>query len=268
MSMTHRLDAELARRGLARSRTHAARLIAAGHVRVDGVVATKPAAAVGEGAALETIDQDPSVSRGAHKLRAALDAFPIAVTGRVAADLGASTGGFTQVLREHGARTVFAIDVGHGQLSPQIAADPQVVNIEGVNVRDLNAATWHTITGGAPLPDVVVGDLSFISLRHVLGPIATITSAHTDVVLLIKPQFEVGRTGIRKGIVVDDALRAQAVHEVLHTAADAGLCTQGLVPSPIEGTHGNREMLVHLSASPGCDPTQWEDTVNRWAGLR
>jgi 23S rRNA (cytidine1920-2'-O)/16S rRNA (cytidine1409-2'-O)-methyltransferase len=266
--MTGRLDAVLAERGLARSRTHAASLIAAGMVTVDGAPVVKPSARVTEDAVLAVAEADHYVSRAAHKLLAALDAFAVDVAGRVALDMGASTGGFTQVLRERGARPVLAVDVGHGQLAPEIAGDPGVVAVEGFNVRYMDAASLAAATGVAERPDVVTGDLSFISLGLVLPAVAAVAAPAADVVLLVKPQFEVGRTAVRGGLVSDAGLRADALSTVLWRAWDAGLRTRGLIASPIAGTHGNREYLVHLSASSGTDPSEWTDTVDRLTGIR
>lgn len=266
--MTPRLDAELAARGLARSRTHAARLICAGSVTVDGQGVVKPSAPVDATSVIEVAAEDHYVSRGAHKLVAALDAFAVEVASRAALDLGASTGGFTQVLRERGAAPVIAVDVGHGQLAPVIAADPAVISVEGLNVRYLDADTLRAASGRDDAPEVVVGDLSFISLGHVLPAICRVAAADADIILLVKPQFEVGRTGIREGIVTDAALRQEAVMGVLWSAWDQGLGTVGVVSSPIVGTHGNLEYLVHLAASRGSNPTEWISTVNQLTGAR
>ncbi|GAB3031399.1 16S/23S rRNA (cytidine-2'-O)-methyltransferase TlyA [Parafrigoribacterium mesophilum] len=261
-----RLDAALAGRGLARSRTHAARLIADGAVTVDGVVAGKPSLKVHADQVIAIIAADHYVSRAAHKLIAALDAFPVEVTGRLALDVGASTGGFTQVLLERGARAVIALDVGHGQLSPHLADDPRVSVIEGFNARELTAAGLAAAAGTAELPDLAVADLSFISLRTVLPAVVATLGTGADYLVLIKPQFEVGRTGIREGIVRDPALREEAVNDVLWTAWDLGLPIGGLVPSPLVGTRGNHEYLVWLNATHGSNPTQWRDRVHSCAG--
>jgi len=266
--MTPRLDAELAARGLARSRTHAARLITAGSVTVDGRGIVKPSTTVDSASVIEVAADDHYVSRGAHKLVAALDAFGVDVAGRAALDLGASTGGFTQVLRERGATPVVAVDVGHGQLAPAIAADPAVVSVEGFNVRYMDPHTLREASGIADQPQLVVGDLSFISLAHVIPAICRVASPDADIVLLIKPQFEVGRTGVREGIVTDAARRADAVMGVLWAAWDAGLGAAGVISSPLIGTHGNLEYLAHLTASRGSNPTEWISTVNQLTGAR
>ncbi|MFJ4039419.1 TlyA family RNA methyltransferase [Microbacterium sp. NPDC090007] len=266
--MSPRLDAVLAARGLARSRSHAAQLIAAGLVSVDGRPVVKSSAQVDDSQAIEVAGDDHYVSRAAHKLLAAFDAFPLEVEGRVALDLGASTGGFTQVLRERGARPVMAVDVGHGQLSTVVASDPQVVSVEGYNVRFMTAETLAAATGVAERPLIVTGDLSFISLTHVLPAVAATAHPSADVVLLVKPQFEAGRTAVKGGLVTDPAVRADAVHGVLWAAWDAGLRTAGIISSPIVGTHGNQEYVAWFSAARGADPSEWESTVTRLTGSR
>ncbi|GGD43370.1 TlyA family rRNA (cytidine-2'-O)-methyltransferase [Microbacterium faecale] len=244
--MSGRLDAELAARGLARSRTHAARLIADGRVQVDGVRAAKPAARVAAEQRIH-VDADHYVSRAAHKLIAALDAFDVVVSGRAALDMGASTGGFTQVLRERGAAPVLAVDVGHDQMAPEISEDPDVHVVEGMNVRAMTAASLAEATGFSDPPAVVTGDLSFISLTLVLPAAVAVARPDADFVLLVKPQFEVGRTEVRGGVVSDPLLRARAVRGVVDAARPLGLSLQGVVPSPVTGTHGNREYLLHLA---------------------
>ena len=261
-----RLDAALAARGLARSRTHAASLIADGLVTVDGRPVVKASTRVAEDADLAVAPSDQYVSRAAHKLIAALDAFAIDVAGRVALDMGASTGGFTQVLRERGAEPVIAVDVGHGQLAASVAADPGVISVEGLNVRHMTAASLAAASGVSAAPMIVTGDLSFISLTHVLPAVRATASPEADVVLLIKPQFEVGRTAVKGGLVSDSALRADAVATVLWSAWDAGFGILGVESSPLPGTHGNREYLVHITAGRGTNPTEWLSTVNRLAG--
>jgi 23S rRNA (cytidine1920-2'-O)/16S rRNA (cytidine1409-2'-O)-methyltransferase len=263
-----RLDAALAARGLARSRTHAAALIAAGQVRVDGRPVVKASHAVADDSLLEVAGADHYVSRAAHKLIAALDGFGIDVAGKLALDLGASTGGFTQVLRERGANRVLAVDVGHGQLAESIAADPGVVSVEGYNVRFMTPANLAEATGEPSAPRVIVGDLSFISLVLVLPAIAAVASPDAEIVLLIKPQFEVGRTAVRGGLVTDPATRADAVARVIWSAWDAGLGMRGILSSPILGTHGNSEYLVHISPGKSGDPSEWTEEVNRLAGGR
>jgi 23S rRNA (cytidine1920-2'-O)/16S rRNA (cytidine1409-2'-O)-methyltransferase len=263
-----RLDAALAARGLARSRSHAATLIAAGLVSVDGRPVVKSSTAVADSAEITVAGSDHYVGRAAHKLIAGLDGLAIPVQGRLALDMGASTGGFTQVLRERGARRVLAVDVGHGQLAPSIAADPGVVVVEGYNVRHMTPDNLAAATGEADRPDLIVGDLSFISLELVLPAVAAVAAPASDVLLLVKPQFEVGRTAVRGGLVTDPATRADAVARTVWSAWDAGLGMLGILPSPILGTHGNAEYLVHLAPGRGSNPTEWLDTINRLAGGR
>lgn len=266
--MTSRLDAALAARGLARSRTHAATLIAEGLVTVDGRPVVKPATPVGDDSVLEVAGGDHYVSRAAHKLIAGLDAFGIDVRDRLALDMGASTGGFTQVLRERGAEPVIAVDVGHGQLAASVADDPGVVSVEGFNVRHMTRDSLAEATGIDAAPSVITGDLSFISLAHVLPAARGVAAPDADLVLLVKPQFEVGRTAVKGGLVTNPALRADAVAGVLWAAWDAGLGTCGVVSSPIVGTHGNSEYIAHLAPGRGSNPTEWLGTVNRLAGSR
>ena len=260
--MPERLDSALASRGLARSRTHAAKLIADGLVTVDGAPVVKASFPVGEQQAIEVARLDHYVSRAAHKLIAALDGFGVNPAGRLAMDVGASTGGFTQVLLERGAARVIATDVGHGQLSPNIRSDPRVTVIEGSNARYLTAAALAAESGIEQAPDLVVADLSFISLTTVLPALVATVGLDADYVLLIKPQFEVGRTGIREGIVRDAALRDEAIMTVLWSAWDVGLPTAGILPSPIAGGAGNREYLVWLSVGAGSNPTEWTQRVS------
>ena len=260
--MPERLDAALASRGLARSRTHAATMIAGGLVTVDGRPVVKASTRVADDAALAVAASDHYVGRAAHKLIA----FAVPVADRTALDMGASTGGFTQVLRERGAAPVIAVDVGHGQLAPSIAADTGVVVVEGFNVRHMTPESLAARSGVTTMPSVVVGDLSFISLTHVLPAVRAVAAPDADLVLLVKPQFEVGRTAVKGGLVTDPAARADAVATVLWAAWDTGLGTLGVTSSPIAGTHGNREYIVHLAPERGSNPTEWLSTVNRLTG--
>ena len=249
-----RLDSALVERGLARSRTHAARLVADGLVTVDGTAVLKPSVRVSVEADVAVAETDSYVSRAAHKLIAALDGFAVPVAGRLALDAGASTGGFTQVLLERGAERVIAVDVGHGQLAREVAADPRVQSYEGVNVRALDRTSLAELTGSERRPDLVVADLSFISLTQVLPALSQVATDDADLVVLIKPQFEVGRQGVREGIVRDPELRADAIRDVLWAAWDIGLGTAGLIGSPLPGTGGNQEYLAWLDRSAN-DPS-------------
>lgn len=252
----------MAARGLARSRTRAAALIVDGLVTVDGVPVVKPSHHVSDEQAIEVAHLDHYVSRAAHKLIAALDAFGIDPRGRIALDVGASTGGFTKVLLERGASRVIALDVGHAQLAPSVRSDERVSVVEGVNARYLTAEELGERSGIRESPSLVVGDLSFISLTQVLPALVATVGRDADFVLLVKPQFEVGRTGIREGIVRDAGLRDDAVMGVLWAAWDLGLPTAGVIPSPIAGNAGNHEYLVWLSARVGSNPTEWTQQVS------
>lgn len=262
----HRLDVALAERGLARSRTHAAKLIAAGLVTIDGAEAVRASERIAEDAAIAVAGADHYVSRAAHKLIAALDAFDVPVAGRTALDVGASTGGFSQVLLERDAALVVALDVGHGQLAPSLRGNPRLFTHEGVNVRYLTAATLAGLVGEHVRPSLVVGDLSFISLTQVIPALVATALCGADFVLLIKPQFEVGRTGIREGVVRTPALRADAITGVLWSAFDAGLKATGLIASPMLGSGGNHEYLVRLNAHSGRDPAEWSEQIAAMVG--
>ncbi|MFB2583161.1 TlyA family RNA methyltransferase [Herbiconiux sp. P15] len=262
-----RLDAAVAARGLARSRTHAARLISNGYVRVDGTPVVKLSFPVEDEQVVTVDGVDRYVSRGANKLIAALDEFPaVTVRGALALDAGASTGGFTQVLLERGARQVIAADVGHGQLDPIIARDPRVVSVEGYNLRYATPATLAGASGIEGPVDLVVGDLSFISLGLVLAPLRALARPDADFVMLVKPQFEVGRTGVKEGIVKNRDLRSDAVANVLWSAWDLGLKTAGLLRSPIAGGAGNLEYLAWFSEREGAHPTEWLQRVTELTG--
>ena len=247
MTRRARVDAELVRRGLARSRQQAAELISAGLVTIDGMPAAKPATAVTPSAALAV--SDPTwrtwVSRGAHKLIGALDAFGIDVRGRRCLDAGASTGGFTEVLLDRGATAVVAVDVGYGQLAWPLRSDPRVRVIERTNVREL---TPEAI--GGPV-ELVVADLSFISLTTVLPALTACCTPDGDIVPMVKPQFEVGRDRVGAGGVVSDPeLRAQAVLTVSHRAGALGWRTAAVTASPLPGPSGNVEYFLWLRAEP------------------
>ena len=243
MAETARADVALAARGLARSRTEGAALIRAGQVLLDGRPVRRPSDRVAADATLRLRDPGPRyVSRAAHKLVSALEAFPdVAVAGRRALDAGASTGGFTQVLLERGAERVAAVDVGHDQLAPTVRADPRVLVREGLNVRDLRA---EDIDGPV---DLVVSDLSFISLRLVLAPLAGVCRPGAELLLMVKPQFEVGRRALpRSGVVTDPDARRDAVVGVAAAALGAGLAPRGLARSGLAGQDGNAEFFLRL----------------------
>jgi len=242
-----RLDAELVRRGLARSRDHASELIATRRVKVGGSVATKPATGVTTDAAI-VVAADPErpdyVSRGGHKLAGALAAFGAAglsVEGRRCLDAGASTGGFTDVLLRAGAAEVVAVDVGYGQLAWSLQIDDRVRVHDRTNIRDLTP----DLIGGTV--DVVVGDLSFISLQLVLDALIGVTAPEGDLALMVKPQFEVGKERVgRGGVVRDPSLRAEAVSAVAVAAAQRGWGAIAVTTSPLPGPSGNVEFFLWL----------------------
>ncbi|WP_101524345.1 TlyA family RNA methyltransferase [Nocardioides houyundeii] len=244
-----RLDQELVRRGLARSREHASTLIAQGRVKVSGAVAAKAATGVTTDVALvvtEDPDQPEFASRGGHKLAGALEAFAphgVDVAGKRCLDAGASTGGFTDVLLQAGAREVVAVDVGYGQLVWRLRQDPRVIVHDRTNVRELSLDVV-----GDPV-DLVVGDLSFISLRLVLDALISVTAPDGELVLMVKPQFEVGKDRVGKGGVVRDlALRTEAVSAVAAAAHARGWGAVAVVTSPLPGPSGNVEFFLLLRA--------------------
>jgi 23S rRNA (cytidine1920-2'-O)/16S rRNA (cytidine1409-2'-O)-methyltransferase len=253
MARRMRLDTELVRRGLARSREQAADLITAGRVAVAGQTAGKAATQVGQDAAITVEDAGRDAdyaSRGGRKLEGALAAFPdLVVAGRRCLDAGASTGGFTDVLLRAGAAHVVAVDVGYGQLAWALRSDPRVTVLDRVNVRQL------TPEQVAPAPGLVTADLSFISLGLVLPALATSAAPDADFVLLVKPQFEVGKGKVGAGGVVrDPALRAAAVADVAAGALKIGLGVRGIVASPLPGPSGNVEYFLWLRrAAPPLD---------------
>ena len=261
-----RLDAALAARGLARSRTHAATLIAAGVVTVDGRPAVKPALKVSETTAIEVAASDHYVSRAAHKLIAALDGFAVDPAGRVVLDAGASTGGFSQVLLERGARTCSRSTSGTASSHPSSSARRASFSSRDATCATSTATPSPRSPGSPSRPSLVTADLSFISLTTVLPALSATAAPDADFVLLVKPQFEVGRGGVREGVVRDAALRSEAVANVLWAAFDLGLGTAGVLSSPIAGSHGNNEYLVHLSAARGVNPTEWMRRVEQLTG--
>ena len=258
MSRRARLDSELVRRGLARSREQATELIAAGVVRVDGQSATKAASQVATGSAIvvDAAESGPTyVSRGGHKLAGALAAFSeLDPSGRYCLDAGASTGGFTDVLLKAGAAHVIAVDVGYGQLAWSLRTDERVTPLDRRNVRELRP---EDVRREGRLPDLVVADLSFISLRLVLPPLYACAEAGADFVVMVKPQFEVG-----KDVVRDPALRGEAVRAVADHAYGLGLGTLGVVASPLPGPSGNVEFFLWLrTAAPALTADALERAV-------
>lgn len=246
-----RLDVALAARGLARSRSHARQLIDAGQVLVEGKPA-KAGAQVDDATPIDVV-QERYVSRGAHKLVRALESFHVGVSGRSALDVGASTGGFTQVLLEHGARHVTALDVGHDQfMLGDAVANGAVTLIEGTNIRDVRPGDISADI------DLVAADVSFISLSFVFAPLQLALPAVRDWIVLVKPQFEVGKQRIGDGVVRDVALRRSAVASVVSAAREQGLRLRALTDSPITGAKGNVEYLAHFVPGNPQDATEWE----------
>jgi 23S rRNA (cytidine1920-2'-O)/16S rRNA (cytidine1409-2'-O)-methyltransferase len=245
-----RLDALLVARGLAASRERSRALILAGRVAVEGRCVNKAGTLVSTDARIELASPDhPYVGRGGLKLAHALDAFHIEVSGRRALDIGASTGGFTDVLLQRGVLSVIALDVGHGQLDWKLRTDPRVLVREGVNARRL------TSQDVSHLVDVVTIDVAFISLRHILPALPPLLAPGADIVALVKPQFEAGRQEVgRGGVIRDQAVHAAVIERVSRHAQASGLTTCAMTPSPITGAGGNREFFLHLrpgAATPG-----------------
>jgi 23S rRNA (cytidine1920-2'-O)/16S rRNA (cytidine1409-2'-O)-methyltransferase len=260
MSRRLRLDTELVRRGLARSRDQAADLIAAGRVAVAGQVAAKPASQVAVDAAItvEQVSDSPEyVSRGGHKLAGALAAFDgLQVAGKRCLDAGASTGGFTDVLLRAGAAHVVAVDVGYGQLAWPLQTDSRVTVLDRINIRSL------TPEQVAPPPELVVADLSFISLTLVLPALVRCAAPDADFALMVKPQFEVGRERAGGGVVRDPELRAAAVTRVAEAAASLGLGVAGITASPLPGPSGNVEYFLWLRrGAPLLDDTALREAI-------
>jgi 23S rRNA (cytidine1920-2'-O)/16S rRNA (cytidine1409-2'-O)-methyltransferase len=240
-TQSRRLDVELVERSLAESREQAQRLILAGEVWVEGQRWDKASKLCAASAAIEVRGGDRYVSRGGHKLEGALTGFHFDVTDWRCLDIGASTGGFTDCLLQHGAREVVALDVGHGQLHWKLRQDPRVIVHEGVNARALAEFARDHFPGAF---DLVVVDVSFISLRKVLPPAFDLLSSGGRVCALIKPQFEAGRTEVGKGGIIRDAqVRERVVRDLHQWAVDFPVTTVGTIPSPLPGRDGNEEFL-------------------------
>ena len=237
-----RLDSLLVNRGLAQSRERASALILSGVVMVDGRPAQKAGQQVADDADVSLKQPDhPYVGRGGIKLAHAIDTFGISVDGREALDIGASTGGFTDVLLRRGATRVIALDVGHGQLDWGLRNDPRVVVIERSNARTLEPADLPSLV------DIVTVDVSFISLRHIFPRIPPLLRDGADIVALVKPQFEAGRAEVgKKGVVRDPSVQTRVVEEAAAAAAEVGLVRAAMTESPITGDTGNREFFLHL----------------------
>lgn len=245
-----RLDQLLVDRGLVDTRSRAQALVLAGKVGVgegDGVRRDrKPGDLLPADTPLAIGEPEPYVSRGGHKLAAAIDAFAIDTSGLVCLDVGASTGGFTDVLLQRGASRVYSVDVGRGQLAESLRRDPRVVSMERTNARELTAATLPEPVALATI------DVSFISLALVLGPVSSTLAPRGQIVALVKPQFEAGRGRTDHGVVRDPAIHREVLERTVERARTAGLGTRDVIASPLTGPEGNREFLVHLAPGPGC----------------
>jgi 23S rRNA (cytidine1920-2'-O)/16S rRNA (cytidine1409-2'-O)-methyltransferase len=245
MNARERADRLLVARGLFESRARAQAAIAAGRVTADGMRVRKASEEIAAAAVLEAEPEHPYVSRGAVKLAAALEHFSIDVAGRIGLDVGASTGGFTELLIERGARLVYAIDVGTGQLHARLRGHPKIVNLEQTDIRRLDPAQL----GGLPelAPDFGVVDVSFISLKLVLPAIGRLLAPRAQLVALIKPQFEAGRRELKKGVVRDPAVHRAVCDAITMTFTELGWRAGGLMPSPIKGGDGNVEFFIEAA---------------------
>jgi 23S rRNA (cytidine1920-2'-O)/16S rRNA (cytidine1409-2'-O)-methyltransferase len=263
-----RLDLALVERGLARSRNQAAALIESGRVFINGKEAKKSSQQVASDLEIVVLQAEDYVSRAGHKLAHALKEFDIAISGKICLDVGASTGGFTDVLLRNGASQVIALDVGHDQINPALLEDQRVINLENVNAREIGISLLTKLTGLRLTQEtikVVVADLSFISLTLVIQQISEV-APKADMVLLIKPQFEVGKSSLEaSGIVNDYRLRAHAIRQVIESAKSSGLGLHGLVKSPLPGTHGNQEYLAWFSAVETNWGIDWSGRIDELA---
>lgn len=262
-----RIDLLLVERGLARSRSHASDLVRAKRVLVGKKELTKPSQLIATDSQITIIAADEYVSRAGLKLKGALDKFgSLDLVDKTALDVGASTGGFTDVLLRHGVKKVVAIDVGHDQFDSKLATNPRVQSFEGINAREITLEKLRELTSYADLEfDLVVADLSFISLTLVL-PALVECAPKADFVLLIKPQFEVGKQSLSaSGIVSDHRLRAFAINQVVDCLDELGLGVLGLERSELPGTHGNIEYLIWISSSEPRNKSKWTDRIEKLA---
>ncbi len=237
--MAKRIDVYLVEKKLAESRQKAQALIAGGSVKVNSITVKKPSYQVEEGADVSVVEQLKYVGRGGYKLEGALRAFDLNLKDLVCADIGASTGGFTDCMLQNGARRVYAIDSGHGQLDPRLDAHPDVINLEGYNIRNFPSDTISPV-------DFAAVDLSFISLTLVFEPICRLMKENASAVFLIKPQFEAGREWVGKGIVQNPKVHQAVLEKTILAAKEAGFMPFGLIPSPITGGDGNIEFLLYV----------------------
>jgi 23S rRNA (cytidine1920-2'-O)/16S rRNA (cytidine1409-2'-O)-methyltransferase len=241
-----RADLVMVERGLFGSRAQAQAAIAAGTVQVEGTAIRKPSMLIARDARIEATPAHPYVSRGGVKLAHALERSGVSPAGRTCLDVGASTGGFTEVLLAHGARRVYAVDVGSAQLHSRLRQEPRIVVLENTDIRNL--ASLPLLDG---LPDLAVIDVSFISLKHVLAATVALLAQPADLIVLVKPQFEVGRAALKKGIVRDADIQARVVDDVAALIAALGWQVRARFPSPIAGGDGNREFFIVAHHSQG-----------------
>jgi 23S rRNA (cytidine1920-2'-O)/16S rRNA (cytidine1409-2'-O)-methyltransferase len=239
-----RIGRLLVERGLLDSRAKAQAAIAAGRVTLDGAIVTKPSAEAALGAVLAAQPAHPYVSRGGVKLAVALDHFGFDPAGCVCLDVGASTGGFTQVLLARGAQLVYALDSGHRQLHSSLRKQPNVVNLEGIDIR---SPVEHLLKQSSERPNFICVDVSFISLKLVLSPALALARLPARLLALIKPQFEAGRRALKKGIVRDEAVHRAVCAEIATLVRSLGWDVAGIMPSPIPGRDGNREFFIAAS---------------------
>jgi 23S rRNA (cytidine1920-2'-O)/16S rRNA (cytidine1409-2'-O)-methyltransferase len=238
--MKMRLDKLLVEKGYADTRSKALGLIMSGNVLVDGKPITKAGTAIDENSGISLKELPPYVSRAGRKLEAALEAFGFDLTGKVAIDIGASTGGFTDVMLQKGAVKVYAVDVGHGQLHWRLRNNERVISLEGVNARNLDPAIIPELC------DIATFDVSFISLKLVIPPVLQVLKPHSHLIALIKPQFEAGRHHVQKGgIVRDEHVANEVIHDMETFLSSLGLNVHGTIPSPVKGVKGNQEYLIY-----------------------
>lgn len=261
MHMAQRVDVALTERGICRSRSQAKMLIIEGKVLLNGVPVTKPSVMAGEGDTLTLAEAMRYVGRGGLKLEGALQAFPVSPEGRICMDVGASTGGFTDCMLQNGAKLVYAVDVGHGQLADSLRQDARVVDLEGTDIRRLEMLP--------DVPDFCSIDVSFISLKLILPAAAALLAEEADCIALIKPQFEAGKANIGKhGIVRSAMVHVQVLREVLTFAQEAGFSVEGLCASPVQGGDGNIEYLAYLKKRSARSPLPDVQAVVSGTGLK
>lgn len=257
-----RADLALVERGLARSRNQASALIESKRALVDGREVRKSSQEISDDASLIVLPAIDYVSRAGHKLAAALDEFGLEVRDRTCLDVGASTGGFTDVLLRRGAKEVVAIDVGRDQMVSDLKENPRVRNFEGVNARELSSESFHELVGEQITVDLVVADLSFISLTLVMEQLVEV-APNADFIFLVKPQFEVGKDSLQaSGVVNSHLLRADSIRRVIDCANSLGCGVRGLAKSALPGTHGNIEYLVWISPREPLNSGKWSDRID------